>query len=340
MKKMHFPQKDIRETKNHLEMFRRLRRNRSKAAWRNLIQENSLTKDHLVYPMFITELDTAPIESMPGIFRHSLSDALFHIKDVLQTGVQAINIFCHISDTKKDAFGSEALQKDSIFAKSIREIKKHFPEVLLTVDIALDPYTDHGLDGIIDATGQVCNDTSVSVLTEMALIAADCGADLIAPSDMMDGRVRHMRTSLDREGFTHVGILSYAVKFASHLYAPFRQALDSAPKRGDKKTFQVNPANGREALLECILDEQEGADLLLIKPGLPSLDIIALLRERTLLPIGAYQVSGEYSMIHAAADRGWINKEEVMLESLLCLRRAGADFIFTYAAPEIARILS
>jgi porphobilinogen synthase len=173
----------------------------------------------------------------------------------------------------------------------------------------------------------------------MALIAASCGADIVAPSDMMDGRVRHMRSSLDKEGFSHVGILSYAVKFASHLYAPFRQALGSTPRKGDKKTFQVNTANSREALLECLLDEQEGADLLLVKPGLPSLDIIAHLRRNTLLPVGAYQVSGEYSMICAAADRGWISKEDVLLESLLCMRRAGADFIFSYAAPEISHLL-
>ncbi len=337
---MRFSQKNIQDAENQLDILRRLRRNRSKAAWRDLIEESSLTKKHLVYPMFITELCTAPVESMPGIFRHSLPDALFHIQNVLKTGIHAINIFCHINDAKKDAYGNEAFKMDSIFARAIREIKKNFPDVLLTVDIALDPYTDHGLDGIIDKNGQVLNDASVSALTEMALIAASHGADIIAPSDMMDGRVRHMRSALDKEGFTHVGILSYAVKFASHLYAPFRQALSSSPKKGDKKTFQVNPANSREALLECLLDEQEGADILLIKPGLPSLDIIARLREKTLLPIGAYQVSGEYSMILAAANHGWINKDEVMLESLLCMRRAGADFIFTYAAPEIAHLIS
>jgi porphobilinogen synthase len=336
---MNLEQKNANK-KFSIDMPRRLRRNRSKASWRDLVEETSLSRKHLVYPMFITEQASSPIESMPGIFRHRLDDALPHIESLLNTGVMAINIFCHISDEKKDPYGSEALKDDSIFARSIREIKKTFPEALLTVDIALDPYTSHGLDGLIDENGEVINDATIHALSKMALVAANCGADIIAPSDMMDGRIAYIRSVLDQNDFPQVGILSYAVKFASHLYAPFRQALASAPRKGDKKSFQVNTLNQREALLECILDDHEAADLLLIKPGLPSLDIITKLRSTTLLPIGAYQVSGEYSMIQAAAKEGWIDGDRVMLESLLCMRRAGADFIFTYAAPKIAPFLS
>jgi porphobilinogen synthase len=276
---------------------------------------------------------------MPGIFRLALEDLFEEIEETLSLGIQAINLFCHIPDHKKDPVGSEAYRPDSLLPTSIREIKKRFPELLVIADIALDPFTSHGLDGLVNEHMYVVNDPTLVALGHMSLRAAEAGVDLISPSDMMDGRVAYLRQLLDTHGFCRVGILSYAVKFASSLYSPFREALDSSPRSGDKKTFQVNPANAREALLECALDDQECADMLLIKPAITSLDIIAKVRSQTLLPIGAYQVSGEYAMIKAAATNGWINGEEVLMESLIAIRRAGADFIFTYAAKEAAGLL-
>jgi porphobilinogen synthase len=329
-----FQQKDF-----SLNLSRRLRRNRSNQPWRDLIEETSLSKKNLIYPIFITETATTKIDSMPGIFRYHLSDALLHLKEVEASGIQAIILFCHVDSSKKDAIGSEVFREESIFSRAIEAIKNSFPSLLLIVDIALDPYTDHGFDGVINEKGIVKNDPSVELLGQMALLAALKGADIVAPSDMMDGRIGHIRHELDKALYHDIGIMSYAVKFHTHLYAPFREALDSSPKKGDKKNFQVNCANKREALLECLFDEEEGADLLLIKPGLPSLDIISTLRRETLIPIGAYQVSGEYSMIMAASRLGWIQKEQIFLESLLCMRRAGADFIITYAALQIAHLL-
>jgi porphobilinogen synthase len=322
-----------------LPIIRRPRRNRSSEAWRALITETTLKPSQLVYPVFITEGASAAITSMPGIFRLSIEDLFEEIEEILSLGIQAINLFCHIPDRKKDDIGSEAYQTESLLPKAIRGIKKRFPELLVITDIALDPFTSHGLDGLIDEHLYVVNDPTIIALGHMALRAAEAGADLISPSDMMDGRVAYLRKHLDAHGFCNVGILSYAVKFASSLYSPFREALDSAPRGGDKKTFQVNPANAREALLECLLDDQEAADMLLIKPALTSLDIIAKVRSQTLLPVGAYQVSGEYSMIKAASNNGWINGDEVLMESLISIRRAGADFIFTYAAKEAALLL-
>jgi porphobilinogen synthase len=276
---------------------------------------------------------------MPGVFRYPLPHLLREIEEAASLGVHAFNIFCFIPDNKKDAIGSEAYNANGLFPRAIKTIKKEFPELLLMIDIALDPFTDHGFDGLVNDQGYVVNDPTVIALSRMALLAAESGVDLISPSDMMDGRVAFLRSCLDKEGFSDVGILSYAVKFASSLYAPFREALQSSPKTGDKKTYQLNPANSREALLECLLDDQEAADMLMIKPALFSLDIISKVRAQTLLPLGAYQVSGEYSMIKAAAQNQWLNEGEVFLESLLAIRRAGADFILTYAAKEVAKIL-
>jgi porphobilinogen synthase len=322
-----------------LSILRRPRRNRSTHAWRALVTETHLKASQLVYPVFVTEGTCAAIASMPGIFRLPIEDLLEEIEEILSLGIQAINIFCHIPDHKKDAIGTEAYRTDGLLPIAIQEIKKRFPELLVIADIALDPYTSHGLDGLINESMYVVNDPTLVALGSMALRAAEAGVDIISPSDMMDGRVAYLRRLLDNNGFCHVGILSYAVKFASSLYSPFREALDSGPRKGDKKTFQVNPANAREALLECVLDDQEAADMLLIKPAITSLDIIAKVRAHTLLPIGAYQVSGEYAMIKAAANNGWINGEEVLMESLIAIRRAGADFIFTYAAKEAAGLL-
>ena len=322
-----------------LSINRRPRRNRSTDAWRELVTETVLKSSQLVYPVFVTEQECTPIASMPGIFRLPIEDLLEEIEEILSLGIRAINLFCHIPDTKKDAMGTEAYRANSVLTKAICTLKKQFPELLVIADIALDPFTDHGLDGLINEHMYVVNDPTIVALGHMALRAAEAGVDIISPSDMMDGRVAYLRHLLDTHGYCHVGILSYAVKFASSLYAPFREALDSSPRKGDKKTFQVNPANSREALLECALDDTEAADMLLIKPAITSLDIISKVRSQTLLPIGAYQVSGEYAMIKAASSNGWINGEEVLMESLIAIRRAGADFIFTYAAKEAAGLL-
>lgn len=328
---------EIRE--GTLSMPRRLRRNRSSAAWRALVEEHSLSASHLVSPLFVTEGPSTPIPSMPGISRLSIHDLLGEIEDILRLGIRAVNLFCHVADQKKDPMGTEAYSVNGLLPRAIRAIKSRFPELLVIADIALDPFTSHGFDGLVNDTFYVVNDATVIALGQMALRAAESGADIISPSDMMDGRVAYLRNHLDANGFCRVGILSYAVKFASSLYAPFREALDSAPRAGDKKNFQVNPANGREALLECLLDDQEAADMLLVKPAITSLDILAKLRERSLLPIGAYQVSGEYAMIEAAAANGWIHGDDVLMESLTAIRRAGADFIFTYGAKKAAVLL-
>lgn len=318
---------------------RRPRRNRSTESWRLLGQETYLLPHQLVYPVFVTEEATTPIRSMPGIFRFSLSDLLGEIEEAMGLGIKALNLFCHVPEAKKDPIGSEAYQENTLLTNSITAIKTRFPDLLLMADIALDPFTSHGLDGIIDEKGYVKNDATLVALAKMAIKTAEAGVDIISPSDMMDGRIAYLRRELDEKGFTQVGILSYAVKYASSFYAPFREALDSAPRTGDKKTFQLNPANSREALLECLLDDQECADMLLIKPALTSLDIIAKLRNQTLLPIGAYHVSGEYAMLKAAAKEGFLSYEATLLESLMAIRRAGADFILTYGAKDAARIL-
>ncbi len=332
---------DISITKEQLLLSQRPRRNRKSAAIRNLIQETRLHPSHLVAPFFITEgsQDKIAIPSMPGVYRHTLDAALREIEALATLSVQCINLFFYISEEKKDLSATEATATGTHFQHVIASIKKNFPEICVMADIALDPFTSHGHDGIVDARGAILNDATIRILGEMALRAAEAGIDIVSPSDMMDGRVGYIRTLLDACGFHEVSILSYAVKYTSNLYGPFRDALDSAPKFGDKKTYQMNPANAKEALLECSLDEKEGADMLLIKPALTSLDIISEVRKRTMLPLGAYQVSGEYSMIKAAAAQGWINEENAFLETLLCIKRAGADFIFTYAAKQVAELL-
>jgi porphobilinogen synthase len=323
-----------------LPISKRPRRNRSTSAWRGLVTENALHASQFIAPLFVTDGPSVAIGSMPGVVRFSLHDLPKEVEELLKLGVRSVNLFCHIPNEKKDPFGSEAYQADGLLPRAIKMLKERFPGLLVIADIALDPFTDHGFDGLVDERLTVLNDPTLVALGHMALRAAEAGADLIAPSDMMDGRVAYLRKVLDEKGFCQVGILSYAVKFASSLYSPFREALDSAPRKGDKRTFQVNPANAREALLECMLDDQEAADMLLIKPAITSLDIIAKLRPMTFLPIGAYQVSGEYAMIKAAAANGWIDGEKVLLESLIAIKRSGADFIMTYAAKEAARLLS
>lgn len=319
-------------------LVRRPRRNRLSAAIRGLVQETHLLPSQLIAPVFVLDGTRCkqPISSMPGIFRFTIDFLIEEVKILYSFGIRAIDIFCVVLKELKDNRGSEALRSDNLLQRAIRAIKQEVPEMCVMIDIALDPFTDHGHDGIVNERGHIDNDLTLPVLAQMSVLAAEAGADIVAPSDMMDGRIAYIRSALDQAGFNQVGILSYAAKYASAFYGPFREALHSAPKFGDKKTYQMNPANSREALLECQLDEWEGADFLLIKPALPYLDIIAKVREISNLPIGAYHVSGEYSMVMAAAQNGWINEIRVFEECLLSIKRAGADFILTYAARKMA----
>lgn len=334
---MHVINQDIQ-----VELPKRLRRNRKSPAIRALLQETRLHPSQLIAPLFVLEGTDRKeaITSMPGVFRLSIDLLQKEVEELYSLGIRAVDLFPFIPREKKDAEGSEAFRQGNLIDRVVRHLKKEIPEMCLMVDVALDPYTDHGHDGLVDRAGHILNDPTLAVLARMSLLAAEAGADVIAPSDMMDGRVGYLRQALDREGFTDVNILSYAAKFASAFYGPFRDALASAPRFGDKKTYQMNPANQREALLECILDEGEGADMLLIKPALPYLDILSKIKEKTLLPVGAYHVSGEYAMIMAAAEKGWLDGPRAMEECLLSIKRAGADFIFTYAAKTMAKTLS
>jgi porphobilinogen synthase len=316
-----------------IDLPRRPRRNRKSAAIRSILQETNLLPKHLVAPLFILEGNNVSEEvpSMPGVYRRSIDLLVKEGIELYRMGVRAVDLFSIIPEEKKDRWGSEAAREGNLLQKAIKALKKEIPEMCVMVDVALDPYTDHGHDGIIDDAGNVLNDPSLQLLARMSLHAAEAGADVVAPSDMMDGRVGYIRHHLDHAGFQNVSILSYAAKYASAFYGPFREALGSAPKFGDKKTYQMNPANRREALMESSLDEFEGADMLLIKPALPYLDVIAKVREVSELPVGAYHVSGEYAMVMAAAQKGWLDADKVLLESLLSIKRAGADFILTYA---------
>ena len=319
----------------------RLRRNRKSPAMRNLLQETRLHPADFVAPLFVLDghKKKQAINSMPDVYRFSIDLLLREVEELLKFGIQAVDLFMVVSPDKKDPLGSEALREDNLLVRTIRALKLEFPHLCVMTDIALDPFTDHGHDGLINETGEVLNDATLKVLGKMSLLAAQAGVDVVAPSDMMDGRIGYIRKILDQQGFFDVSILAYAAKYASAFYGPFREALSSSPKIGDKKGYQLNPANKREAFLECQLDEREAADMLLIKPALPYLDILAKVKETTHLPVGAYHVSGEYAMVKAASQNGWIDGERVMQESLLSIKRAGADFIFTYAAKEVAKRL-
>jgi len=325
-------------TSFQVDLTRRPRRNRRTAAIRDMVQETRLHPSDFVAPLFVLEGENQreAIPSMPGVERLSIDWIVKEVEALYQLGVRSVDLFPVIPQEKKDATGSEAIRPGNLLQQSVAAIKQAVPEMCVMVDVALDPYTDHGHDGLINEQGEIVNDATLDVLAKMCLFAAEAGADIVAPSDMMDGRVAAIRQALDLGGFSHVGILSYVVKYASAFYGPFRDALHSAPKFGDKKSYQMNPANWREALLEASLDEEEGADFLLIKPGLAYLDIVARVREQTTLPIGAYHVSGEYAMVKAAAEKGWIDGDKVMEECLTAFKRAGCDFIFTYAAKWMA----
>lgn len=320
---------------------RRPRRLRSSAAIRALVQETRLTESDLLYPIFVTECSTEaePIPSLPGQFRQPLTQLPNLAKTIWNSGIRAVMVFPVNKPERKDARGSYAFEPDGLICRAIETMKQAAPELLVLADVALDPFTDHGHDGLINDKGEVLNDPTVEALCRMSLVLAKAGCDMICPSDMMDGRIGAIRETLDRDGFNGLPILSYCAKYASAFYGPFRDAVGQTKRGLDKKSYQLDPASRRQALIEASLDSLEGADILMVKPGLPYLDILRDLREHVELPLAAYQVSGEYAMIKAAAEKGWIDEQAIVLESLLAFKRAGADMIASYFALDAARML-
>jgi porphobilinogen synthase len=323
----------------------RLRRNRVDAFTRRLVAENRLSVDDLIWPIFIIDGEgmETPVASMPGVKRVTLDRLAAHVAPAVAAGVPAVALFPATPAEKKDAEGTEAKNPENLMCRASRLLKREYPQLGLVGDVALDPYTDHGHDGVLrEGPGglYVANDESLEVLTVQAAIQAEAGIDVIAPSDMMDGRVAAIRAALDARGLIHTRIMSYAAKYASAFYGPFRDALGSGSAlKGDKKTYQMDPANSEEALREVALDLAEGADMVMVKPGMPYLDIVRRVKERFAVPTFAYQVSGEYAMITAAAQNGWMDRERAMMESLLAFKRAGADGVLTYFAVEAAGVL-
>lgn len=322
---------------------RRMRRVRRYDFSRRLVRESTVSAADLILPVFIREGTQVvePVPSMPGVDRTSVDKLLPVVEQALTLGVPAIALFPMIERTLKTGAAEEAFNPKGLVPRCVREIKKRFPEIGVITDVALDPYTAHGQDGLVNDAGYVVNDETIAVLQKQALTHAEAGVDIVAPSDMMDGRVGAIRASLDASGFIHTAILAYAAKYASSFYGPFRDAVGSGTTlgKGDKKTYQMDPGNSDEALLEVALDLEEGADYVMVKPGMPYLDIVRRVKERFGVPTFAYQVSGEYAMLKAAGAQGWIDGDACMMEALLCLRRAGADAILTYFALEAARRL-
>ena len=321
-----------------MDLVYRPRRLRRSASIRGLVRETELSPRQLIYPMFVTEGKAVRecIDTMPGQFRLSIDELLRECEELYALGIGAVNLFGY--SIEKDELGSMSYDSGGLIQRAVRAIKKTIPELCVQTDVALDPYTTHGHDGLV-INGEIVNDESVEVLCRMALSHAEAGADWIAPSDMMDGRVGAIRNALDGQGFDGVGILAYSAKYASCFYGPFRGALKSAPKSGDKKSYQMDPANTREALREISLDLDEGADVVMIKPALCYLDVISRVRDTFDVPVAAYNVSGEYAMVIAAAEKGWLDKDRAMMEMLLSIRRAGADMILTYFAKDAAAYL-
>lgn len=321
-----------------MEFSRRPRRNRKSQTIRDMVQEHEVSVKDLVFPMFIIPGDSkkSEVASMPGIFRFSTDLLLREIDTCMSLGIKSFALFPNIPEELKDKKATESWNDKGLYLSAIRQVKERFPEACLITDVAMDPYSSDGHDGIVSPEGKILNDETLEVLGKMALAQARSGSDIIGPSDMMDGRVGYIRNLLDDEGFSDVSIMSYTAKYASSFYGPFRDALDSAPKFGDKKTYQMDPANSTEALVEGELDVLEGADFLMVKPALPYLDIIKALYDEFDLPIAAYNVSGEYAMVKAAAQKGWLDGEKAMMESLLSIKRAGAKIILTYFAKEFA----
>ena len=317
----------------------RPRRNRSSETLRSMVRETKLSVDNLIYPLFLVEgvKIKEEISSLPGNYRWSIDLMLEEIKSCMDLGLKSFILFPAVSDHLKDKIASYSYDPSNFYLKAIEKIKNTYPDCCLISDVAMDPYSSDGHDGLVK-DGQILNDETLPILAEMAIAQAKAGIDLVGPSDMMDGRVAFIREALDQAGFTQTGIMSYSAKYASAFYGPFRDALDSAPKSGDKKTYQMDPANAMEAEREAELDDMEGADFLMVKPALHYLDIILRLKQNFNLPIAAYHVSGECAMLSAACRNGWLNFEQAMPETLLSIRRAGADAIITYFAKDYARL--
>ncbi|MEY5048283.1 MAG: hypothetical protein RLZZ175_1642 [Bacteroidota bacterium] len=316
---------------------RRPRRNRLSPAIRNMVREHEVTVNDLIFPLFVTEGTNTKeeVKSMPGIFRFSTDLILKEVEECMNLGLKSFALFPNISESLKNSTATESYNEKGLYLTTIREIKKRFPESCLITDVAMDPYSSDGHDGLVK-DGKILNDDTLPILGRMALAQAAAGADILGPSDMMDGRVGYLRDLLDSQDFTDVGIMSYTAKYASAFYGPFRDALNSAPKLGDKKTYQMDPANQAEALIEAELDFSEGADFMMVKPALAYLDVIKLLYDNFELPIAAYNVSGEYAMVKAAAQNGWLDNDKTRDEMLLSIKRAGAKVILTYFAKEYA----
>ena len=319
----------------------RLRRLRRGGTWRRVVRETSLSTDDLVYPLFVVggEAVRNPVASMPGVFQLSVDLIVEEAREVHALGISAVILFGVPDEGEKDAEGSAGYDPEGLVPTAIRAIREAVPDLLVWADVCLCEYTDHGHCGLLTEEGEVDGDSSLPLLARAALVYAEAGADAVAPSDMMDGRVGAIRTVLDDAGLTNVPIVSYAAKYASAFYGPFRDVAQSAPSFGDRKGYQMDPANADEALREGELDIEEGADIVMVKPAGPYLDVILRVKETFGMPTAAYQVSGEYALIKAAADKGWVDEERVMLESLVAIKRAGADLIVTYYAKEAARVL-
>jgi len=317
----------------------RPRRNRKNETIRNMVAETTLRPSDLMYPLFLNYGEGAPqaIPSLPGIFRFSQSDLEREIEEALELGLRSFVLFPAVPERYKDQHATYSSNPDNFYLKSIRRINERFPEIALMSDVAMDPYSSDGHDGLVK-DGIILNDETLPILSEMSVAQAQAGVDIIGPSDMMDGRVGNIRDALDHAGYDHVSIMSYTAKYASAYYGPFRDALDSAPKAGDKKTYQMDPANKQEALIEAELDTIEGADFLMVKPALCYLDVIHLLKSNSKLPIAAYNVSGEYAMLKAACEKGWLDYDVAMPEMLLSIKRAGASVILSYFAKDFARL--
>jgi porphobilinogen synthase len=303
-----------------------------------MVEETSVTTNDFIFPLFLLDGSSQKVEvnSMPGIFRLSVDLMLKEIEECMNLGIRAFDIFPAVKDQFKDRTATKSYDPNFFYLKALKEIKKKFPEACIMTDVAMDPYSSDGHDGLVQ-DGKILNDETLEILGKMALAQAETGIDILGPSDMMDGRVGYIRNVLDQNGFADVSIMSYTAKYTSGFYNPFREALDSAPKFGDKKTYQMNPANRMEALREAQLDTEEGADFLMVKPALAYLDVIRLLKDNSYLPVAAYNVSGEYSMVKAAAQKGWLDGDRVMNEILLSIKRAGADIILTYFAKAFAQ---
>lgn len=323
-------------------LLERPRRLRTQASLREMLRETNLRASDLIAPVFVVEGKNvmSEVRSMPGQFRRSPDLLVEHARELYALGIRCIALFPAIEERLKTSDAREAYNPDGLNQRAIRLIKEQLPELTLMTDIALDPYSSDGHDGLVDPkSGEILNDQTLEALCKMALAQAQAGADILGPSDMMDGRIYAIRKALDAAGFQRTALMSYTAKYASAFYGPFRDALDSAPKKGDKKTYQMDFANAREALRELELDTREGADMVMVKPGLAYLDIIAKFKERSRLPVAAYNVSGEYAMVKAAAEKGWLDGQAVMVEMLTAFKRAGADVILTYFAQEMASYL-